>query len=206
MADAALYNSQGEKVDDIALPDAVFDAPLNNALVHQALVRLGRVRRVPSARVKTRSEISRTTAKWYRQKGTGHARHGSRSAAGFVGGYKAHGPHGCKTEDALPRRMRRQAIFVAVSDKRRHGRLTVLDRFEIDAFSTKRFVEILEKLEAFGKQPREAVAKDASDSDEEDLQGDEEPTSPTEPPPGEPDLPGDLPAPVARRWQIADSR
>ena len=151
MADAALYNSQGEKVDDIALPDAVFDAPLNNALVHQALVRLGRVRRVPSARVKTRSEISRTTAKWYRQKGTGHARHGSRSAAGFVGGYKAHGPHGCKTEDALPRRMRRQAIFVAVSDKRRHGRLTVLDRFEIDAFSTKRFVEILENLEAFGK-------------------------------------------------------
>jgi large subunit ribosomal protein L4 len=151
MADAALYNCRGEKVEDIVLPDPVFDAAPNQALLYQALVRLGRVRRVGSVSSKRRDEIERTSAKWYRQKGTGHARHGSRSAAGFVGGHKAHGPKGRRTWDGLPLRARRQAMFAAVSDKRRHGRLTVLDRFEIDDFSTKRFAEILHNLEAHGK-------------------------------------------------------
>ncbi len=151
MAEAALYNSKGEKVEDIVLPDQVFNAAPSQALVYQALVRLGRVRRVGSVNVQRRDEISRTSAKWYRQKGTGHARHGSRSAAGFVGGYKAHGPHGRRTWDALPRQARRQAMFAAVSDKRRHGRLTVLDGFGIEDYSTKRFVEILHNLEAHGK-------------------------------------------------------
>jgi len=64
---------------------------------------------------------------------------------------------------------------------------------------------LAEKLEAFGKQPRETVAKDASDDEEEAQQGDKEPTGPTEPPPGEPDLPGDLPEPVASKWQMANS-
>ncbi len=151
MAEAALYNCQGEKVEDLVLPDPLFDAAPNEALVYRALVRLGRVRRVGSVNVKTRDEITRTSAKWYRQKGTGHARHGSRSAAGFVGGYKAHGPHGRRTWDALPRQARRQAMCAVVSDKRRHGRLTVLDRFEVDDYSTKRFAEILHALEAHGK-------------------------------------------------------
>jgi len=151
MAEAALYNCQGEKVEDIVLPDPVFDAAPNEALLYQAVLRLGRVRRVGSVSTKTRDEVERTSAKWYRQKGTGHARHGSRSSAGFVGGYKAHGPKGRRTWDGLPLRARRQAMFAAVSDKRRHGRLTVLDRFEIDDYSTKRFAQILHNLEAHGK-------------------------------------------------------
>ena len=57
MAEAALYNCDGEKVDEITLPDQLFDADANEALVHQALVRLGRVRRVGSAHTKTRAEI-----------------------------------------------------------------------------------------------------------------------------------------------------
>ncbi len=151
MAEAALYNSDGDKIDQISLPDQVFDAVPNEALVHQALVRLGRARRVGAPRTKGRSEVNLTKAKWYRQKGTGHARHGARSVPGFVGGAKAHGPRGRLGVDRLPRRMRRQAMFAAVSDKRRRGRLTILDRFEIDGYSTKRFAEILENLEAYGR-------------------------------------------------------
>ena len=151
MAEAALYNCDGEKVDQIALPDEVFDAPPNQALVYQAKVRLGRVRRVGSVDTKTRSEVVATTAKWYRQKGTGHARHGSRSANIFVGGNKAHGPHGRKTTDGLPKRMRRQAMFAVLSERRRHSRLTVLDAFGIEDYSTRRFREILDGLDAFGK-------------------------------------------------------
>jgi large subunit ribosomal protein L4 len=151
MAEAALYNCDGEKIDQVSLSDELFDAPPNEALVHQALVCLGRARRVGSAWTKRRDEVALTKAKWYRQKGTGHARHGARSVPGFVGGAKAHGPRGRRAPGKLPRRMRRQAVCAAVSDKRRHGRLTVLDSFEIDDYSTSRFAEILENLEAYGR-------------------------------------------------------
>ncbi|MBM3499305.1 MAG: 50S ribosomal protein L4 [Armatimonadetes bacterium] len=151
MAEAALYNCEGEKVDQISLPDEVFDAPPNQALVYQASVRLGRVRRVGSVDTKTRSEVVATTAKWYRQKGTGHARHGNRAANLFVGGNKAHGPHGRKTTDGLPKRMRRQAMFAVLSDRRRGSRLTVIEQFEIEDYSTRRFREILDSLDAFGR-------------------------------------------------------
>ncbi len=151
MAEAALYNCDGEKIDQISLSDKLFNAAANEALVHQALVRLGRVRRVGTPRTKRRDEVSLAKGKWYRQKGTGHARHGARSVPGFVGGAKAHGPRGRFAPDRLPRRMRRQAMLAAISDKRRRGRLTVLDRFEIDDYSTKRFAEILDNLEAYGR-------------------------------------------------------
>lgn len=151
MPQAALYNCSGEKVDQIDLPGELFDAAPNEALVYQALVRLRRVRRVGSVDTKNRDEIDRSKAKWYRQKGTGHARHGSRSANLFVGGYKAHGPHGRKTTDGLPKRMRRQAMFAVLSERRRGARVTVLDRFEINEYSTRRFREILDSLEAFGQ-------------------------------------------------------
>jgi large subunit ribosomal protein L4 len=151
MADAALYNCSGEKVDQIVLPDQLFDAAPNTTLVHQAMVRLGRVRRVGSVDTKTRGEVSRTGAKWYRQKGTGHARHGSRSANLFVGGNKAHGPHGRNLTDGLPKRMKRQAMFAVLSERRRQARLTVLDEFDIDGYSTRRFREILDSLDAFGR-------------------------------------------------------
>jgi len=151
MADAALYNCDGEKVDQITLPDELFDVTPNEALIHQALVRLGRVRRVGSVNTKTRDEVHRTKAKWYRQKGTGHARHGNRAAAQFVGGYKAHGPHGREPAEGLPKRMRRQAVFAVLSERRRQARLTVLDQFEIEDYSTQRFREILDSLDAFGR-------------------------------------------------------
>ncbi len=151
MADAALYNCEGEKIEEISLPDALFDAAPNHALVHQAVVRLGRERRVGSVNAKTRSEINLTKAKWYRQKGTGHARHHARSAPLFVGGAKAHGPHGRKTDGPMPKKMRRQAQLAVLSAKRREGRVTLVDGIEFEDFSTKRFGEILQNLEAFGK-------------------------------------------------------
>jgi large subunit ribosomal protein L4 len=108
--------------------------------------------------------VNRTSAKWYRQKGTGHARHGSRSANLFVGGNKAHGPHGRKPADGLPRRMKRQATFAVLSERRRQARLTVLDGFDIDGYSTRRFREILDSLDAFGRIL--VIIGPAEDSDE----------------------------------------
>ncbi len=68
------------------LPTEVFEAPINSALMHQALVRQLANARRGTHKTQSRGEVSRTKAKWYRQKGTGRARHGSRNAPIFVGG------------------------------------------------------------------------------------------------------------------------
>src|SRR5690554_4960009 len=82
------------KASSIEVSDAVFGQKANPTLLAQAVrVYLSNLRQGTS-KVKTRSEVSRTRAKWYRQKGTGNARHGARSAPIFVGGGVAHGPNG----------------------------------------------------------------------------------------------------------------
>ena len=82
----------GEEVGSVDLPATVFEADINRDLMHQALVRQMANARLGTHKAKGRSEVNRTTAKAYRQKGTGRARHGSRRAPIFVGGGVAHGP------------------------------------------------------------------------------------------------------------------
>lgn len=79
------------------------------------------------SKTKTRGEINLTTRKWYRQKGTGRARHGAQSAPIFVGGSKAHGPKGVKRELRMPTKMRRLALKTALSLKLSDGRISVLE-------------------------------------------------------------------------------
>jgi len=151
MAEIALYNIDGEKVGEVAASDALLDAPANEALVHQALVDVDRACRLYAGKTKTHSEVTGTTAKWFRQKGTGRARHGSREAAQFVGGYKAHGPKPRPAKARMPKRMRRAAMCGALSGKRRQGRLTLLDEFVLDEISTADFVQVMDNLEATGR-------------------------------------------------------
>ena len=86
-----VYNMAGEQVSTLELPAGIFEANINRDLMHQALVRQLANARLGTHKTKTRSEVNRTTAKVYRQKGTGRARHGSRKAPIFVGGGKAEG-------------------------------------------------------------------------------------------------------------------
>ena len=151
MPEIALYNIDGEKVGEVALSDALLDAPENHALVHQALVDVDRARRLYAGKAKSRSEVTGTTAKWYRQKGTGRARHGDREAAQFVGGYKAHGPRPRPEKVRMPRQMRRVAMRGVLSGKRRQGRLTLLDEFALDEISTADFVQVMDNLDATGR-------------------------------------------------------
>ena len=88
------YSAKGTPGEKVKLPEAVFGVKTNPKLIAQAVrVYLGNQRQA-SAKTKTRAEIKKTTAKMYRQKGTGRARHGSYSAPIFVGGGVAHGPDG----------------------------------------------------------------------------------------------------------------
>ncbi|HIE38386.1 MAG TPA: 50S ribosomal protein L4, partial [Anaerolineae bacterium] len=110
-------NMVGEQVDEIELPPDIFEAPVNVSLMHQALVRQLANARLGTHKTKSRGEVNRTKAKWYRQKGTGRARHGSRNAPIFVGGGVAHGPRPRSYGKRMPRKMRRAALRSALSVK-----------------------------------------------------------------------------------------
>jgi large subunit ribosomal protein L4 len=141
-----VYNMAGKKVDDIDLPATVFEAKINRGLMHQALVRQMANARLGTHKAKGRSEVSRTTAKAYRQKGTGNARHGSRRAPIFVGGGVAHGPTPRKYTKKMPRQMRRAALRSALSVKAENGDVIVLDEVNFSSPKTKEMVALVDKV------------------------------------------------------------
>ena len=87
-----------------------------------------------------------TTAKWYRQKGTGRARHGAQSAPIFVGGGRAHGPKPRDYSKQMPKKMRRGAIRSALSTLVRDNQLVVVDKLDIDTPKTKEVRQVLTAL------------------------------------------------------------
>jgi len=141
-----VYNMAGEQVSTHELPASIFEANINRALMHQALVRQLANARQGTHKAKTRSEVNRSTAKIYRQKGTGRARHGSRKAPIFVGGGKAHGPQPRKYTKAMPRKMRRAALCSALSVKAGAGDIVLLDDIQMDAPKTKTVAVLVKTL------------------------------------------------------------
>lgn len=127
-----VLNMAGQEVDKVDLPPEIFNVEINVGLMHQAFVRQMANARRGTHKAKTRSEVIRTKAKWYRQKGTGRARHGSRNAPTFVGGGKAHGPRPRSYEKKMPRKMRRAALRSALSALVRDEQLVVVDEFKLD--------------------------------------------------------------------------
>ena len=142
-------NMQGENVGEVELLSEIFEAPVNESLMHQALVRQLSNARLGTHKAKTRSENNRSKSKWYRQKGTGRARHGSRNAPIFVGGGIAHGPLPRDYTKRMPKKMRRAALRSALSVKAAAEKLLVLDALSMDAPKTKQMVNVLVNLEAY---------------------------------------------------------
>lgn len=162
MSKANLYSIKTGKMTKIALPKE-FSVKENKHLLAQAL----HVYRVNShtgtARVKGRGEVARTTAKWFRQKGTGHARHGARSAPIFVGGGVAHGPKGTNVSLVLPAKMRQKARAVALSMKAKDDNVMVVDGLSTIK-NTKGARKLVEKLgeDMKGKKKFIVVTDDTS--------------------------------------------
>lgn len=116
MAKINKYTLKGKASTAVDLPKE-FVGEENSALLAQALHVYRDRLHAGTSMVKTRGEIARTTKKWFRQKGTGNARHGARSAPIFVGGGVAHGPKGVKRVLTLPKKMRRKALSAALAVK-----------------------------------------------------------------------------------------
>lgn len=141
-----VVDTSGKEVSKVDLPADIFEAKINVGLMHQAYVRQMANARQGTHSTLTRGEIRMTTAKWYRQKGTGRARHGAQSAPIFVGGGRAHGPKPRDYSKKMPKKMRRGAIRSALSTLVRDNQLVVVDKLDIDTPKTKEVRQVLNAL------------------------------------------------------------
>ncbi len=141
-----VVDTTGKEVSKVDLPTDIFEAKINVGLMHQAFVRQMANARQGTHSTLTRGEIRMTTAKWYRQKGTGRARHGAQSAPIFVGGGLAHGPKPRDYSKKMPKKMRRGAIRSALSTLVRDNQLVVVDKLDTDTPKTKEVRQVLNAL------------------------------------------------------------
>ncbi|MBL8161143.1 MAG: 50S ribosomal protein L4 [Anaerolineae bacterium] len=141
-----VMDMSGKQVRTIDLPADIFEVEINTGLMHQAFVRQMANARLGTHKVKRRGEVNRTSAKWYRQKGTGRARHGSRDATQFVGGGRPKGPTPHKYTKDMPRKMRQQAIRCALSALARDNQLVFVDSLALEAPKTKAMRQVLDAL------------------------------------------------------------
>ncbi len=138
-----VYNLSGEIIRQIDISDDVFAVPFNEALVHQAMVRHLANARQGTASTKTRGQVSGSSRKPFRQKGTGNARAGSVKSPLRRGGGIVFGPHPRDYRQDMPKRMRQKAIRCLLSKKASDGELMVLDGLEMAEPKTREMARIL---------------------------------------------------------------
>jgi large subunit ribosomal protein L4 len=144
-------NLAGQQVGELELQDAIFAAPVNKSLMHQALVRQLANARLGTHKTKTRSEVRGGGRKPWRQKGTGRARQGSIRASQWVGGGTVFGPRPRTYSKQMPRKMSRAALRSALSAKAAAEQLVVVDALAMDAPKTKDLANALNALEVNGQ-------------------------------------------------------
>jgi len=139
-----VFNLKNETVGTVELPDNIFGAKWNEVLIKQVLMAQLANKRSPWAHTKDRSEVRGGGRKPWRQKGTGRARHGSTRSPIWVGGGKAHGPRNERDySQNVNKKMRRTALFSALSRKVKDGEMKVFENFEIEAPKTKILASVL---------------------------------------------------------------
>ena len=145
MSSLDVYNTEKKKVGTVDFPAILGEKP-NSALLHQVVVAQLTNRRQGNAKVKTRHEVSGSTRKIYRQKGTGGARHGDIKAPLFIGGGQAFGPKPKDYDVRLPQKIREAALKSALLQRKAEGKLWILDDLNFQAPKTKKAAELFEKF------------------------------------------------------------
>ncbi len=148
MAKIPVYNLRRESVGELELSDDVFGREVNEGLLYEIVKAQLASKRSGTAKTKNRAEVSGSTKKIYKQKGTGSARHGDRNAPNFVGGGQVHGPVPRSYAYRPNRKQRIGALASALSMKLKEGRLVVVDTFELADVKTKALAGVLDVLKA----------------------------------------------------------
>jgi large subunit ribosomal protein L4 len=150
MTKLTTYSISGNKGAGVDMPKA-WQEKENKILLAQA-IRVYENRKHPGlSKTKTRGEVTASTRKIYKQKGTGRARHGALSAPIFVGGGVTHGPRGVKRRLSLPKKMRRKALNIALTLKEKEGKLLVVNGFS-KLVKTKKAASLIAKIVAKEKK------------------------------------------------------
>lgn len=149
-----VFNKDGKVLEEIELPKEVFAAKINPVLMAQAVrVHLAN-QRMGTASTKTRGQVQGSTRKIYRQKGTGRARHGAITAPIFVGGGIVFGPRPRDYSLKLPQKMKKLALYSALSSKYANNQVIILDGLKDIKAKTKEFVKIIINLNLANKKKK----------------------------------------------------
>ena len=146
MANVSVFNMEGKEVGTLELNDAVFAAPINEHLVHMAVVQQLANKRQGTQSAKTRSEVSGGGKKPWRQKGTGHARQGSTRSPQWTGGGVVFAPKPRDYSFKMNKKEKTAAIKSVLTSKVNDSKLVVLDELKLEAIKTKEVVAILKNL------------------------------------------------------------
>jgi large subunit ribosomal protein L4 len=147
MATIDVLNTTGEKVAQAELTDEIFAVTVKPSVIHQVVTAQLAARRSGTAAVKRRSDVKGSTRKLYRQKGTGRARKGDIKSPLLRGGGVVFGPTPRSYEKKVPKKVRKQALKMALSSKLKDNDLVVVDRLEMERIKTRDFVAILGALQ-----------------------------------------------------------
>ena len=140
-----------KEVGEVELADAVFGVALNEPLIHEAVRSFLANRRAGTSATKTRGDVSGSGRKLWKQKGTGRARIASLRSPLWKGGGNVHGPQPRDWSYNLPKKMRKQAMCSAISERLREGNLIIVDEWKFDQPKTKEFINTLGSLKLSGK-------------------------------------------------------
>ncbi|HSK93898.1 MAG TPA: 50S ribosomal protein L4 [Candidatus Angelobacter sp.] len=162
MPQTTILTADGKEGGKVDLAESLFAAPVNEPLIHQAVVRQMAGRRLGTADTLTRGEVRGGGKKPWRQKGTGRARQGTRTAPQWAGGGVVFGPHPRSYEQKMPAKMRRSALRGVLSAKQAEGAVRVVEAIELAEGRTKLMIERLAGWNAEGKVLLVLAARDES--------------------------------------------
>ena len=142
---AKVYDREGKESGQVELP-SVFNAPVNQAVLHQAVLRQLANDRQGTAQTKTRGQVSGGGKKPWKQKGTGHARQGSTRAPQWRHGGTVFGPHPRTYEQKMPRKQRRLALRSALSAKSQEDAVRVVEEIVLETPKTRVLANLFDQL------------------------------------------------------------
>lgn len=142
-----VYNLKAEKTTEIELNEEIFGVEVRKDILHQVVVGQLNKKRSGTSAVKTRSEVNGSKSKLWRQKGTGRARVGTGLTNTRRGGGVVFGPSPRSYAQKVPKRIRKTALAMALSDKVNEKKLIVLEDFNLPEIKTKEFVQVMENFE-----------------------------------------------------------
>ncbi len=148
MAVLNVLNKNAEQVSQIEMADAIFNVPVKPHLLHEVVSMQMAGRRKGSASVKHRSDIRGSRRKLFRQKGTGQARRGDIKSPLLRGGGVVFGPDPKSWAYRVPKKVRRLALKMALSDRLTDDDVIILDNFDLDQIKTRAFFDVLNNLKA----------------------------------------------------------